>query len=76
MGRTFSIALAAINATSVKAFGQVEYVFSMVKVVAIVAFILIGAYVIFGARPEGVGFANYTVGAAFSPTAGGAPGSA
>lgn len=63
----FSIALAAINATSVKAFGQVEYVFSMVKVVAIVAFILIGAYVIFGARPEGVGFANYTVGGGFFP---------
>ena len=63
----FSIVLAAVNATSVKAFGQVEYVFSMIKVVAIVAFILIGAYVIFGARPEGVGFANYTADGGFFP---------
>lgn len=63
----FSIVLAAINATSVKAFGQVEYVFSMIKVVAIVAFILIGAYVIFGTRPEGVGFANYTADGGFFP---------
>jgi len=63
----FSLALAAVNATSVKAFGQVEYVFSMVKVVAIVAFILIGAYVLVGTRPEGVGFANYTVGGGFFP---------
>ena len=63
----FSIVLAAVNATSVKAFGQVEYVFSMIKVIAIVAFILIGAYVIFGTRPEGVGFANYTADGGFFP---------
>jgi L-asparagine transporter-like permease len=68
----FSVLLAAVNATSVKAFGQVEYWFSMVKVIAIVAFILIGAYVVFGTRP-GVGFDNYSR-AASSPTAGGAPG--
>lgn len=63
----FSVALAAVNATSVKAFGQVEYVFSMIKVAAIIAFILIGAYVVFGSRPEGVGFANYTAGGGFFP---------
>ena len=63
----FSVVLAAVNATSVKAFGQMEYVFSMVKVVAICAFILIGAYVVFGSRPAGVGFANYTVDGGFFP---------
>ncbi|RGE46192.1 amino acid permease [Comamonas testosteroni] len=63
----FSIVLAAVNATSVKAFGQVEYVFSMIKVASIVAFILIGAYVVFGTRPEGVGFANYTERGGFFP---------
>jgi len=63
----FSVVLAAVNATSVKAFGQMEYVFSMVKVVAIVAFILIGAYVVFGSRPEGVGFSNYTADRGFFP---------
>ena len=39
----------------------------MVKVVAICAFILIGAYVVFGSRPAGVGFANYTVDGGFFP---------
>ncbi len=63
----FSVVLAAVNATSVKAFGQMEYVFSMVKVVAIVAFILIGAYVVFGSRPEGAGFSNYTADRGFFP---------
>ncbi len=63
----FSVILAAVNATSVKAFGQMEYVFSMVKVIAIVAFILIGAYVVFGSRPAGVGFSNYTAAGGFFP---------
>ena len=63
----FSVLLAAVNATSVKAFGQVEYWFSMVKVIAIVAFILIAAYVVFGTRPEGVGFDNYFVDGGFFP---------
>ncbi|MEG0922266.1 MAG: amino acid permease [Comamonas sp.] len=63
----FSVILAVVNATSVKAFGQMEYVFSMVKVIAIVAFILIGAYVVFGSRPAGVGFSNYTSGGGFFP---------
>lgn len=63
----FSAALVATNATSVKAFGQVEYTFSMIKVIAIVAFILIGAYVVFGSRPEGIGFHNYTAQGGFFP---------
>lgn len=56
----FSAALIGVNAMSVKAFGVIEYSFSAVKIVAIVAFILIGSYVVFGARPAGVGFHHYT----------------
>lgn len=63
----FSLLLVAVNAASVKAFGQVEFGFSLVKVAAIVAFILVGAYVLFGERPAGVGLANYTAGGGFFP---------
>ena len=63
----FSAGLIAVNASSVKAFGQVEYVFSMVKIVAIVAFILIGAYVVFGTQRPDVGFHLYTAQGGFFP---------
>jgi L-asparagine transporter-like permease len=63
----FSTALIAVNALSVKAFGFVEYWFSFLKIVAIVAFILIGSYVVFGSRPEGIGFQNYTNNGGFFP---------
>ncbi|WP_027013888.1 amino acid permease [Comamonas composti] len=68
----FSGGLILVNASSVKAFGQVEYGFSMVKIVAIVAFILIGAWVIYGApAPDasgtGIGFFNYTSHGGFFP---------
>ena len=41
----FSAALIFINAMSVKAFGTIEYWFSTIKISAIVAFIILGAYV-------------------------------
>jgi L-asparagine transporter-like permease len=64
----FSGALVAINAFSVKTFGAVEYLFSLIKVVAIAIFILLGSYVVFGAEPgSGIGFANYTAGGGFLP---------
>jgi len=63
----FSGVLIGINAMSVKAFGAVEYTFSAVKIAAIVAFILIGCYVVFGSRPDGVGFLNYTANGGFFP---------
>jgi AAT family amino acid transporter len=45
----FSVALLAVNASAVKNFGKVEYWFSMIKVSAIIAFILLGlTLVIFG----------------------------
>jgi len=69
---TFSTLLILVNAISVNVFGAVEYWFSFIKVAAIVAFILLGAYVVFGAPghvPDGyVGFGNYTAHGGFFPT--------
>jgi AAT family amino acid transporter len=42
----FSAALVAINALQVGAFGAVEYIFSLIKVVAICGFILLGGYLV------------------------------
>lgn len=45
----FSAAMLAVNAITVRLFGEIEYWFSMIKVTAIVVFILVGAaYVIVG----------------------------
>ncbi|SCK51477.1 amino acid/polyamine/organocation transporter, APC superfamily [Variovorax sp. HW608] len=63
----FSAALVAVNVMSVKSFGFVEYWFSTIKIAAIVGFILIGAYVVFGSRPAGVGLDNYTARGGFFP---------
>ena len=58
---SFSAALIAINAVHVKVFGSVEYSFSMLKIVAILAFIGLGTYVVLGApASSGIGFRNYT----------------
>jgi L-asparagine transporter-like permease len=45
----FAGSLVFVNALSVNVFGFVEYWFCMIKIAAIVAFILIGAYVVYGA---------------------------
>jgi len=63
----FSAALVVVNGLSVKAFGFVEYWFSMIKIVAIAAFIVIGAYVVFGSRPPGIGASNYGAHGGFFP---------
>ncbi|WP_374718303.1 amino acid permease [Neobacillus sp.] len=44
----FGAVLIYVNATSVHTFATFEYWFSMIKISAIVGFILLGAYVIFG----------------------------
>ncbi|UVI31668.1 amino acid permease [Paenibacillus spongiae] len=44
----FTAVLIYVNATSVNAFAAFEYWFSMIKVSAIVGFILLGAYILFG----------------------------
>ncbi|WP_285769355.1 amino acid permease [Peribacillus sp. SI8-4] len=57
----FAALLVYVNATSVNAFGNFEYLFSMIKISAIVIFILLGAYVVIGAEPaSGIGVGNYT----------------
>jgi L-asparagine transporter-like permease len=64
----FSAGLIAINALSVNTFGSVEYAFSMFKIAAIVAFLLLGAYFVMSAPPSaGVGFENYTAHGGFFP---------
>ncbi|MCK1992780.1 amino acid permease [Peribacillus muralis] len=56
----FAALLIFVNATSVNTFGNFEYLFSMIKISAIVIFILLGAYVIIGAEPaSGIGVENY-----------------
>jgi len=61
----FSAVLIGINLRSVKVYGVAEYAFSAIKVAAIVAFVLIGAYVVFGAHIPGIGLQNYEVGGGF-----------
>ena len=62
----FTAALLYINVRSVGSFGSFEYWFSMIKVVAILLFIAIGAYLIlgFGLRPA-TGFSNLTANGGF-----------
>src|SRR5262249_17361469 len=67
-----------VNARSVNVFGAIEYWFSAIKVTAIVLFILLASYIVFGA-PEKVsaatgaaslatpGFHNYTAYGGFLP---------
>jgi L-asparagine transporter-like permease len=63
----FSAMLIAVNAFSVSAFGSVEYWFSLIKVSAIIAFILLAAYVITSSPSATVGFHNYTAYGGFLP---------
>ena len=66
----FSIALITINTVSVKVFGVIEYWFSMIKVIAIVIFILLGSYMIYGAPNDAsstIGFKNYVEYGGFFP---------
>ena len=64
-----SIALLVINGITVSLFGEVEYWFSMIKVVAIVAFILIGAAYLFFGLPghASPGTMNFTAHGGFLP---------
>jgi len=54
-----SVGLMAINTAQVSRFGEFEYWFALIKVVAIVAFIAVGLGLIFGLGPApAVGFSN------------------
>ncbi|MBT2666107.1 amino acid permease [Bacillus sp. ISL-4] len=64
----FAALLIYVNATSVNTFGNFEYVFSMIKISAIVIFILLGAYVVIGAEPSsGIGVENFANDGGFMP---------
>jgi AAT family amino acid transporter len=65
----FSIALVYVNARSVGSFGSFEYWFAMIKVVAIVLFIVFGLMLVFGLTPKpAIGFSNFTAHGGFLPT--------
>ena len=65
---TASLALVAMNSLQVGRFGEFEYWFAMIKVSAIIAFIVVGATLIFGvgSRPA-LGFSNLTANGGFLP---------
>src|SRR5277367_1638453 len=56
----FAFVLLYFNFRSVKNFGSIEYWFALIKVVAIVVFIVLGAAAIFGIGTKPVGFHNLT----------------
>lgn len=64
---SFSSLLIGLNATSVKAFGNFEYWFSTIKITAIVGFIILGVYVVFGSGTPEFGVHNYTAHGGFFP---------
>ncbi len=63
-----SAALVALNAMKVNRLGEFEYWFAMIKVAAILAFIAVGLYLIFGDGSRGAtGWANLTQHGGFLP---------
>lgn len=63
----FSTTLIAVNAFSVKAFGSVEYWFSMIKIFAIIAFIIMAIAIAFGTRTPSQAIHNLTGYGGFFP---------
>ncbi|HLY20599.1 MAG TPA: amino acid permease [Bryobacteraceae bacterium] len=64
----FSIALLYVNARSVGSFGSFEYWFAMIKVVAIVLFIVFGLALLAGIGPApAMGLSNFTAHGGFLP---------
>lgn len=63
-----SIFLVGINALQVSRFGEFEYWFAMIKVLAIIAFIGVGVALIFGfLPPKAIGLTNLTANGGFLP---------
>ena len=60
----FSLVLLAVNLASVRLFGAIEYVFSAVKIAAIILFVGFGLWMI--AR-SGIGLTHYTAHGGFAP---------
>src|SRR5271163_236891 len=63
-----SVLLITINTLQVARFGEFEYWFALIKVVAILAFIAVGAGLIFGVGPRhAIGLSNLTAHGGFLP---------
>jgi L-asparagine transporter-like permease len=63
-----SICLVAVNTLQVGRFGEFEYWFALIKVVAIIVFIVLGVVLIFGLGPApAIGLANLTAHGGFLP---------
>lgn len=63
-----SIGLVALNAMQVSWFAEFEYWFALIKVLAIVVFIIVGLGLIFGLGPApAIGFSNLTAHGGFLP---------
>nr|WP_127849110.1 amino acid permease [Lacticaseibacillus hulanensis] len=60
----FLVLIFAINIISVKAFGETEYWLSMIKVITVIVFLIVGVLTIFGILGGGpaIGLRNYTLG--------------
>ncbi|PIJ47896.1 amino acid permease, partial [Leucobacter sp. OLES1] len=63
----FSAALIGVNAMNVKNFGTLEYWFSAIKVFAIIAFVIVAAWLVFFSGDGGYGLHNWTAGEGFMP---------
>ncbi len=68
MAFVFIVVLTAVNLTSVKNFGEFEFWFALLKVAAIVGFLLVGAALLFGWLPgvQSPGLSNF-IGDGFAP---------
>lgn len=66
-GVIFSLAMTLVNLQAVESFGEFEFWFSLIKVLAIVLFIIVGAALIFGLVGEPVGTTNYLQHGGFFP---------
>jgi len=68
IGVALMLALTAVNLMSTRAYGEFEFWFSLIKVGAILAFILIaGAWVLGFTNPAGASVANWTQHGGFAP---------
>jgi amino acid transporter, AAT family len=56
----FAAAIVFLNTRSVKNFGTIEYWFALIKVTAIIGFIILGGAALFGVGQPAVGFHNLT----------------
>jgi L-asparagine transporter-like permease len=63
----FSLVILYVNTTSIGSLGTFEYWLSMIKVVTIVAFLLLGSGLLLGVGFPKVGLANYTAHGGFLP---------